>query len=222
MADYQTQFLNQMYPYANRVAKATGTDPKLILARWAGETGWGQRVLKGTFNLGNVMETRSGVDAVSAYDNGNLRRFRKFNSWDDYANYEIGLLQRRYGNALNTNDPMKHFTALKAGGYAEAPNYASHMGQDMYKSVLRRMGGVDTSRVATGNEKLGEVTGHVGTDFAGVAPAAVEQAKLELPKQEKPFVDKPIAFDKLFGPTTTSQVGGIMANKIGKLSDMKY
>ena len=141
MSDARTQWLLQMQPYAQKVSAKTGIAPTLILARWAGETGWGQRTLPNSFNLGNVVETRSGVAGIAALDNGNPRRFRKFNSYDDYADFEAGMLQRKYQGALNTADPVKHFTALKAGGYAEAPNYVSHMAQGMVNAVQRRLGG---------------------------------------------------------------------------------
>lgn len=149
--DLATGFLQQYYPAAQRVASATGVPAALILSRWAGETGWGKRILPGTNNLGNVIETRQGVDSVVANDNGNVRHFRKFGSVDDYADYEIGLLKRRYANALNTSDPVKHFTALRQAGYAEAPfaSYVKNFGTDIYNSVVKRLPNVDTSAVST-------------------------------------------------------------------------
>lgn len=140
MADYQTQFLADTRPYAVRVARALGTTPEIIQARWAAETGWGRRILPGTFNLGNITDFRKGADVHWAIDNGNRRPFRKFASFDDYATHEIGLLQRRYPKLQGVTDPMQHATILKQGGYAEAPGYAEHVGNAMYNSVLRRIG----------------------------------------------------------------------------------
>lgn len=133
------RFLHEMLPYANKVAGSLNVDPRLILARWAGETNWGQAVLPDSYNLGNVVEVRKGVKGIVARDNGNKRKFRKFDSFADYADYEEGLLRRRYKDALNTDDPMRHFEALKRGGYAEADNYSEFMGKDMYNSIVRRM-----------------------------------------------------------------------------------
>lgn len=168
--DFQTQWLRQMKPYADRVARQTGIAPELILTRWAGETGWGKRVIPNTYNLGNVISTNG--QGVHRLDNGNPRVFRQFKSFDDYADYEANVLLRdggRYAAARNTSDPNKHFAVLKQQGYAEAPNYAQHMGRDMYNAVVRRLGGqMNTADPDVGNP-IGVIT--AGTTKAPAMPS---------------------------------------------------
>lgn len=148
------QFLQQMYPHAKKVADGIGTTPEIILSRWAGETGWGKRILPNTYNLGNVNETRKGVQGVWADDAGNRRNFRVFQSFDDYANFELGMLKRKYGALQGVKDPYRHAQILKAGGYAEDPNYAEHIGKAMYSSVTKRMPLINKTVTPSGTPAL--------------------------------------------------------------------
>lgn len=176
--DAQTKFINDIRPQAERVAKRLGVPAEFIIARWAGETGWGKRILPGTNNLGNVISLNG--KGHFAYDNGNPRHFRVFDSLDAYADFDAGMLERKYKDALNTNDPNKHFAALKAGGYAESPRYVEHMG-NMYKSVMKRVGGATNVSDPDVGNPIGKV---VSAGVAAIPYTAPKLPKTTVPKQK--------------------------------------
>lgn len=140
MATLQQQqaFFRAQLPYAERAAQQLGTHPFNILGQMALESNWGQS-LAGSHNYGNIMETRKGVQGVWANDNGNRRQFRNFANDQDYYNHFVGLMGRRYKGVQGAMSPQAYATALKAGGYAEDPNYVQSIGK-MYNAVNKVAG----------------------------------------------------------------------------------
>lgn len=140
MATLQQQqaFFRAQLPYAERAAQQLGTHPFNILGQMALESNWGQS-LAGAHNYGNIMETRKGVQGVWANDNGNRRQFRNFANDQDYYNHFVGLMGRRYKGVQGAMSPQAYATALKAGGYAEDPNYVQSIGK-MYNAVNKVAG----------------------------------------------------------------------------------
>lgn len=140
MATLQQQqaFYRTHLPYAERAAQQLGTHPFNILGQMALESNWGQSIA-GAHNYGNIMETRKGVQGVWANDNGNRRQFRNFANDQDYYNHFVGLMGRRYKGVQGAMSPQAYATALKAGGYAEDPNYVQSIGK-MYNAVNKVAG----------------------------------------------------------------------------------
>lgn len=140
MATLQQQqaFYRTHLPYAERAAQQLGTHPFNILGQMALESNWGQSTA-GAHNYGNIMETRKGVQGVWANDNGNRRQFRNFANDQDYYNHFVGLMGRRYKGVQGAMSPQAYATALKAGGYAEDPNYVQSIGK-MYNAVNKVAG----------------------------------------------------------------------------------
>jgi len=106
---------------AEKVSKALGVDPNVILGQWGHETGWGKYVVPGTNNLGNIKG-----QGVKAKDNqtGSTDSYAKYSTPDDFANAYIKLIKTNYPSAINSgSNPAKFAQALKAGGYAEDRGY---------------------------------------------------------------------------------------------------
>jgi hypothetical protein len=167
MADPQS-FITQYGPIAAKVGKALNVDPSIILGQFGLETGWGKSTIPGTNNLGNIKDFSGG--GVSATDNmtGSTDNYRAFNTPDGFADYYTDLIKRKYPGAVGAgNDPVKFATALKAGGYAEDPDY-----------VKKIAATTQTVRSQPGfMEKLGDFL--VPTAQAGEVPqASSEQSKI--------------------------------------------
>jgi len=120
------QFISDYGGVANYVGEQIGVDPSILLSQWGLETGWGKSVIPGTNNLGNIKDFRRNSDGVTATDNmnGSVDKYRKFDTPEAFGDHFIGLLQRKYPNAIGAgSDAQKFASALKAGGYAEDPGY---------------------------------------------------------------------------------------------------
>ncbi|NOV28007.1 hypothetical protein E5S69_31470 [Cupriavidus necator] len=117
-------FAAQYGGIAESAGKQIGVDPKLLLAQWGLETGWGKSVVPGTFNLGNIKDFSG--SGVAATDNmtGSRDKYRAYESPDAFASDFAGLIGRKYAGAKGAGtDATKYLAGLK--GYAEDPNYAA-------------------------------------------------------------------------------------------------
>lgn len=126
-----TAFAAWAGPAAERASSATGIDTSTILGQWGLETGWGQHVIPGTNNLGNI-KTKSGGSApgVSATDNqlGTSSNYQSFPSLNDFADHYSNLINSNYKGAANTgSDAQATAQALAQGGYAQDPQYAQKL-----------------------------------------------------------------------------------------------
>jgi hypothetical protein len=117
-------FAQTYQPVADKIAAKTGIDSNTILGQMGLETGWGKSIIPGTNNLTNIKDFSGG--GTSAVDNqlGSTDKYRNFNSLDDYADAYSNLLSKKYAGALNTGtDALATAKALKAGGFAQDPDY---------------------------------------------------------------------------------------------------
>lgn len=140
MADPRS-FVQTNAPLAAQVGQAIGVSPETLLAQWGLETGWGKSVIPGTNNLGNVKDLSG--NGVSATDNmtGSVDKYRSYQTPQDFGNDFIGLLQRKYPNAMGTgNDAQAFAQALKSGGYAEDPDYVKKLSGAA--ATVRKLGGI--------------------------------------------------------------------------------
>ena len=134
-------FVQKLYPYAERAAKELGVAPKVLLAQAALETGWGRSVIKNndgssSFNLFNIKAGKSwqgGRTTVSAleYENGVARKersgFRSYNSYQESFHDYVQLIKNnpRYQNALeHAGNSERYLQELQRAGYATDPSYA--------------------------------------------------------------------------------------------------
>jgi|GEM_PF-1176259 len=121
-------FVQTYMPLAQAAGQRLGVSPDILLGQWGLETGWGKSVIPGTNNLGNIKDFSGG--GVAATDNmtGSVDKYRAFDTPDAFANHYASLIERKYPGAVGAgSDPVAYANALKAGGYAEDPNYVSKM-----------------------------------------------------------------------------------------------
>ena len=140
LAQSKEDFVQMMWPHAQRAGQALGVDPSALVAQAALETGWGRAVPNrssgSSFNLFGI-KAGSGWDGATAnvptleFEDGvavrKVERFRAYNSPADSFNDYARLIGNnpRYENARGTGGDVATFaSALQEGGYATDPNYA--------------------------------------------------------------------------------------------------
>lgn len=111
-------------PAAGKAGVALGVSPDIILAQLGHETGWGKSIIPGTNNLGNIKDFSGGGVAAVDNMNGSRDNYRKYETPDAFFDDYVGLIQRKYPQAMGAGDDAEKFgRALKFGGYAEDPAY---------------------------------------------------------------------------------------------------
>lgn len=123
----KTAFNLQYQDVAQRTAEKLGVPAEALLAQWGLETGYGKSIVPGTNNLGNIKDF-SGKGVV-AQDNAtkSIDKYRAYQSVDAFADDFTNLIQRKYPKAVGQKSVEGFATALKAGGYAEDPDYVNKM-----------------------------------------------------------------------------------------------
>jgi flagellar protein FlgJ len=146
------EFVEKMWPHAQRAAKRLGVDPTTLIAHAALETGWGKHVP--CHDDGSSSHNLFGIKAGSGW-NGNsigsstlefeqgvaVKKVERFKAYDSpeqcFADYAALLSNHsRYGETLNTGSNTAKFAqALQKGGYATDPEYA-HKLKAVARSVM--------------------------------------------------------------------------------------
>lgn len=112
-------------PAATKAAAKLGVDPQVLLGQWGLETGWGKSIIPGTHNLGNIKDFSGAGTAATDNMTGSRDKYRTYASPDAFADDYSDLISRKYPGAVGAKTPEQFAAALKAGGYAEDPNYAA-------------------------------------------------------------------------------------------------
>ncbi|TPE54922.1 flagellar assembly peptidoglycan hydrolase FlgJ [Maribrevibacterium harenarium] len=150
------EFIDTLWPLAQKTAQRIGVDPKAILAQAALETGWGKYPIAkedgtASFNLFGikadsrwqgdraVVNTLEYRDGIAKKERAAFRAYDSFaHSFDDYANFLS--TSERYKNALNSRGDATTFAAnLQRGGYATDPNYADKIGNILASKWFRTL-----------------------------------------------------------------------------------
>ena len=150
--DSPAQFVEKLWPLAEKAAKQIGAAPEAIMAQAALETGWGKHILQdkqgSSFNLFNIKaDSRWNGDYTSRnvleYRNGQpIQEQSRFRSYDDYQQSfddYVQFLQSnpRYQNALQqAGNPERFVEQLHKAGYATDPLYASKLKRIMQGETL--------------------------------------------------------------------------------------
>ncbi len=144
-------FIKQLYPLAQQAAKKLGTEPEVLIAQSALETGWGQKMVRQSDgepsnNLFNIkadkawsgdkakVSTLEFEQGIAVKQKADFRVYDDLKqSFDDFVNFISN--NERYQGALNVaKDPAKFINALQNAGYATDPKYA-----DKVISVMKSM-----------------------------------------------------------------------------------
>ncbi len=148
------EFVQKLWPYAERAAEKLGVAPEVILSQAALETGWGKYILAdqqgSSFNLFNIKAHRWDGDTVAKtaleYRDGKAlheqSQFRAYDSYqhsfDDYVRFL--QTQPRYSQALqHVGDPNAFIEQLHKAGYATDPQYADKIKRIMNSDTLAQM-----------------------------------------------------------------------------------
>lgn len=144
-----TEFVQALWPQAQKAARALQVDPRVLLAQAALETGWGKQIIRtepqgSSHNLFNIKADSSWQGQATQvgtleYREGVAVReqapFRVYPSFGESFNDYVKFLQQqpRYSHALtHTHNPEAFIRALAEAGYATDPAYA-----DKVLGVLR-------------------------------------------------------------------------------------
>lgn len=135
-------FIAKLYPHAEKAALALGTQPEVLIAQSALETGWGQKMVKSaggssSNNLFNIkadqrwqggkamVSTLEFEQGIAVQEKANFRVYDDIKqSFDDFVSFisEGPRYQEAMKKAANPNEFIK---ALQDAGYATDPNYAN-------------------------------------------------------------------------------------------------
>lgn len=134
-------FVSRMRPYAEKAAHALGTEPSVLIAQAALETGWGKKVIKNAAgnsnNLFNIKaDPRWSGNKVATntleFHNGipvqERAAFRSYDNYQDSFNDYVRFLNEnpRYSEALEQPaDPVRFIRNLHKAGYATDPEYSN-------------------------------------------------------------------------------------------------
>jgi len=135
-------FIKEYGPIAEKIGAEIGVDPKIILAKFGLETGWGRAIIPGTYNLGNIKDpSGKGVYAYDKKENSN-DAYLKFEDPDTFAAYYSDFIKRLYPKAVGTGSDVDAFTTGLGegvrGSYASADGYASGI-RNAYSLVNARL-----------------------------------------------------------------------------------
>lgn len=149
------QFIDTLWPYAQRAAECLGVDAEVILSQAALETGWGKFILSdkqgSSFNLFNIKaDSRWPGDFVAKnaleYRDGSplheQSRFRAYETYQDSFDDYVRFLQTqpRYQEALqHVGDGEAFIEALHKAGYATDPQYADKIKRIMSSDMLAQI-----------------------------------------------------------------------------------
>ncbi|MGF1873353.1 flagellar assembly peptidoglycan hydrolase FlgJ [Photobacterium indicum] len=153
--DTPKDFVTRMRPYAEKAANAIGTDPSVLIAQAALETGWGKKVIKNAVgssnNLFNIKaDPRWSGNKVATntleFHNGiavqEKAAFRSYENYQDSFNDYVRFLNDnpRYSKALeNPKEPAQFIRNIHNAGYATDPKYTEKVlsVMDTVKSLMK-------------------------------------------------------------------------------------
>jgi peptidoglycan hydrolase FlgJ len=149
--DSREDFVTRLYPHAQKAAKLLGTQPEVLIAQSALETGWGKKMIRrndgemsnNLFNIKADRQWKGAKTQVSTleFEHGiAVKQKADFRIYDDIAqsfNDFVSFITdgERYQKAVKVAaEPEKFIRALQDAGYATDPQYANKVIQVM-KSI---------------------------------------------------------------------------------------
>ncbi len=138
--DTRQGFIQTLLPYARQAAAELGISPRVILAQAALETGWGQSLKHGFFNLFGIKADtnwqggRLRVPTLEVDHSGQIQRtqavFRNYGSVAESMRDYVAFMRShpRFSKALQAGCDEKAFIHhMGQSGYATDPQYAAKL-----------------------------------------------------------------------------------------------
>lgn len=162
-------FAAQYGPAAQAAAQKLGVDPRLLLAQFGNETGWGEHIIPGTNNLGNIKDFSGAGVAATDNLNGSRDKYMQFADPQAFMDHYADLISRKYPGAVGAGNDMQRFaSALKQGGYAQDANYV-----DKLVGAHRMLGGMTfESSMPMQSPAVVALDGEAGPSAAGAGSAS--------------------------------------------------
>lgn len=146
-------FVQRLWPLAEKAAKELGVSPRVLIAQAALETGWGRGVTtdangQSSNNLFNIKaDGRWGGESVTVSTMENIggqwvrqeARFRRYSSYEESFQDYVNFLKSnpRYVQALKQQQgDFGYARELQKAGYATDPEYARKIGRIMQGNVM--------------------------------------------------------------------------------------
>ena len=136
-----SDFVSRLLPYAKKAARALGTDPGILIAQAALETGWGKKVIGNargsSHNLFNIKAdpawkgNKVAVQTLEFHKDipvQELASFRSYGAFDESFNDYVHFIHSnpRYSKALEASEkPDLYIQGLQNAGYATDPEYSN-------------------------------------------------------------------------------------------------
>lgn len=147
------EFVQDLWPHAQRAAEKLGTTPEVLIAQSALETGWGRSVMRhgngeSSHNLFGIKadkhwEGERVYSRTMEFRDGHMQReraaFRSYDSLEASFNDYVAFLQQnpRYQQALEqAADGVQYVRELQEAGYATDPDYADKIDSIMKGDLL--------------------------------------------------------------------------------------
>jgi len=133
-------FVQEYGPIAERIGAEIGVDPRILLAQFGQETGWGKSIIPGTYNLGNIKDpSGKGQRAYDKVEKSN-DAYLRFEDPEVFADYYADFIKRMYPKAVGAGSDVNKFTAGLnqgvRGSYASAEDYPLAI-RSAYSTVLK-------------------------------------------------------------------------------------
>lgn len=123
-------FIQEYGPIATRIGQQLDVDPRILLAQFGVETGWGKSVVPGTYNLGNIKSAGKGVEATDSVTKSK-DKYLKFEDPEVFADYYSAYMKRQFPEVVGSGSNVNAFTAAlrpgEKGGYAEDKEYGGKL-----------------------------------------------------------------------------------------------
>jgi flagellar protein FlgJ len=149
------EFIQDLWPHAERGAAALGVSPEVLVAQAALESGWGQKVIRhadgdSSFNLFGIKAdvswhgSRVMVPTLEYEDGVAVKKraaFRSYDSLGEAVSDYVDFLRSnpRYQQALTqAADPESYLRGLKDAGYATDPDYVAKIRAIMTQQSFSR------------------------------------------------------------------------------------
>lgn len=195
MTTVAQQYTSKWRPIIEPIAAKYGINPDFVLTQIAQESQWGKHSPTGSNNYAGITDPRKKSDGVMAHDAGNLRKFRKFGSEQEFAEYYVDMLSRLYPGTKTAKNIQEFAAALQDGKrrYAESPRYKQDLQQVYNSHYANQPGSISQQSMVPQTTSPVVTSAGVGlADYAAAQVAAGNPIKLDLakiPDEKDPYAD---------------------------------